>query len=92
MTPILKIIRIFREPTGLYYHCDLKQPAKYGDLVTLEDDFESYDAFGVLTQKHGQLVIDMGHKYFVITDEVKEDILAGSVERFYFKGIRLEEI
>ena len=83
---IQNIIRSFRKDTGLFYH--LVTPAKLGDIVTLEDDFHSYDAFGVLMKRDGELVVDMGHKYFIITEEVKENNIGG-VDRFYFKGIKI---
>ena len=85
-TLLHKTIRFFRENTGLFYHVVI--PAKIGDLVTLQDDFHSYDYFGVLAQHDGQLIIDMGHKHFVITQETKENI-TGGVDRFYFEGIKL---
>lgn len=81
---LIKIVRFFRKDTGLFYHA--VKPAKYGDIVMLEDDFHDYDAFGVLSKRGNKLVIDMGHKWFEITEEVKENIIGG-VERFYFYGI-----
>ena len=83
---IQNYLRSFRENSGLFYHVVF--PAKFGDIVALEDDYYNYDSFGILAKREGQLVIDMGHKHFVITDEIKQNILGG-VDRFYFQGIKI---
>ncbi len=84
MNNITKIIRYFRSNSGLFYANGTN--AKIGDIVCVDDDWFEYDSFGVIQNRNGNLVIDMGHKYFEITEDDKENINCG-IERFYFYGI-----
>lgn len=85
---ISEIIRFFRKDSGLGYLGGVKfKKSKIGDLVQLADDFTGTYAFGELKIQNGELIIDQMYSYVIITDELKESILAGSVDRFYYEGI-----
>mgnify|MGYP001611649496 CR=1 FL=1 len=79
---IAKLLRQFGKPTNLYFPSG--KVIKEGDIIALEDDFNSIDFTGiVIKQLDGSYWLNAGHKKYPMPDN---DTLA-NMERCWLLGI-----
>jgi len=60
------MIRCLRKKTNRYYPNG--KFIKIGDLISIEDDFQSIDMFGRVEKRGSEYVLNAGHKYYVLPD------------------------